>query len=91
MRQPSFQEYIRLCIEAADQIEDLKKEELNRRKLQQELSSTVYAGMVYLLAQKKGYSITQRQIAFIMGKLERTVMCGVVILKEIELETKKVE
>lgn len=86
MRQPTFQEYIRLCIDAADHIRELKKERSNRLKLQHVMPSTVYAGMVYLLAKKKGYSITQRQIAFIMGKLESGVRRGAAILKELQWE-----
>ncbi|MBA7639588.1 hypothetical protein ES703_47247 [subsurface metagenome] len=87
MRQPGFQEYIRLCIDAADQIEDIKKERSNRLKLQGVTPSTIYAGMIHLLSKKKGYSITQRQIAFIMGKREASIRHGAKILKELQWET----
>ncbi|MBA7679785.1 hypothetical protein ES703_88089 [subsurface metagenome] len=82
-RQPTFQEYIRLCLDASDHIKKLKKERFNRRKLQHALPSTLRVGMIYLLAKKRGYNITQRQISYITGKQESSVRRGAKILKEL--------
>lgn len=86
LKEPTFDEFLQLCREAKNLIEDLKRKHL---ELQGKKPSKLKAAAIHILAKEKGLNLTWNRLYIIYGITYPLIHRNTKLLKKILSKTEK--